>query len=267
MDGRIRPCRATYLFTPALLLIVGATACGASKNVQPETTTGQTLPAPTVPVQPHRNGPGDKRAARLKSKLTAAGFIVHYEPVTLRRGFSNASPQTKVKQTPAERARVQRLRRLQLRNDPAPTPPAEILRVDITEGNKHAALLLGRQLVALDGLIASQGFQTRQQTAQVAAIIKRMRSQSSHELFVNVYNSVADTAGFRSQQAEQRQRLEAQARLSGVPTAPGTITPYRIVGPDVYVNLTTEQIGPSGFLVDPFSKAEFDRFVALAEGK
>ncbi len=267
MDGRIRPCRTTCLFTLALLLPVGATACGGSKNAQNQSTTAATPPR-TVPVQPHHNGPGDKRAALLKAELTAAGFVVHYEPVNLRGGFSNARSQTTVKQTAAERARLQRLRRLQLRNNPSPAPPAEILRVDVTNGSKQLALRLARQLVALDGLIAAQGFQTKQETAHVASIIKRMRSQSSHELFVNVYDSPADTAGFKLQQARQLQQLEQQARLAGLKTVDETsITPYKVVGTDVFIDLASEQIGPSGFLVDPFTKAEFDKFVSVAEAK
>jgi hypothetical protein len=218
---------------------------------------------------PNRHGaPGDKRAAALKARLTAAGYIVHYVPVAERGGFSNRSTTTTAKQTPAEEARLRRLRALQERNNPTPPPPEQILRVDITDGSRATALQLARQLETLDGTVAAQGFQTKQETKDVAALLARMRAQGSHELFVNIYNSPADTAGFRNQQSLQREQIQAETLQRGFTAADAnTVTPFKIVGSDVYIDLTREQIGPNGFLVDPFSIPAFDRFVALAEGK
>ena len=121
---------------------------------------------------------------------------------------------------------------------------------------------------ALDGTIAAQGFQTKEQTRQVTSLLARMRAQSSYELFVNVYNSPADTSGFKSQQTLQREQIQAETLQRGYTAADANIpTPYKIVGADVYIDLTREQIGAGGYLVDPFAMGAFNKFVALAEGK
>jgi hypothetical protein len=248
-------------------LVCGVAACGGSKQAQTTTPAPAPTPVPTLGGPTHHNEPGDKRAAVLKARLTAAGYAVHYQPISYRAGYSNAAP-AKTKQTPAELARLKRLRQLQQRNNPAPIPPAQILRVDITEGSLATEHRLARELAALDGTIASQGFQTRAQTQHVAALIRQMRAESSHELFVNIYNSAADTSGFKSQQSLARERIQAETLQRGFTPADANIpTPYKVVGADVYIDLTREQIGPSGFLVDPFSQAAFNKFVALAERK
>jgi hypothetical protein len=201
----------------------------------------------------------------LRARLIAAGYAVHYQPVAYPRGFSSRAAPLEPNETPAELAR---LRRLQERNNGSPIPPAQILRVDITRGNKATALLLARKLKALDGTIAAQGFQTKAQTSEVMSLIRQMRAQASYELFVNVYNSPADTAGFKSQQTLQREQIQAETLQRGFTPADANIaTPYKIVGSDVYIDLTREQIGPGGFLVDPFSLAAFHKFIALAEGR
>jgi hypothetical protein len=247
----------------AVLFACGAAACGGSKQAAP-TTTAAGVPVPTLGGPTHHGTVGDKRAAQIKARLIAAGYAVHYQPVSYRRGFSNSGTPSTQKETPAERAR---LRRLQERNNPEPIPPAQILRVDITKGSKTTALLLARKLKALDGTIAAQGFQTKAETGEVASLIRQMRAQASYELFVNVYNSPADTSGFKNQQTLQREQIQAETLQRGFTPADANIaTPYKIVGSDVYIDLTREQIGPSGFLVDPFSLAAFHRFVALAEG-
>ncbi|HWB22544.1 MAG TPA: hypothetical protein VG652_06620 [Gaiellaceae bacterium] len=250
-----------------MLLTYGATACGGSKQAV-STTTAPGAPVPTLGGPTHHGAPGDKRAALLKARLTAAGYIVQYQPVSYRRGFSNRGGQSSATQTAAERARLKRVRELQQRNNPMPTPPAQILRVDITNGSRATALRLARELTALDGTIAAQGFQTKAQTKNVQSLIRQMRAQSSHELFVNIYNSPADTAGFRNQQTLQREQIQAETLQRGFTAADANIaTPFKIVGQDVYIDLTREQIGPSGFLVDPFDTAEFNKFVAMAERK
>jgi len=262
-----RPDRTACAVVLGGLLVLGATACGGSKQAQP-TTTSPGVPVPTLGGPTRHGAPGDKRAALLKARLTAAGYIVHYQPVDYRRGFSNTSTKSAAKQTPAERARLQRLRALQERNNPTPPPPEQILRVDVTNGSRATALRLARELEALDGTIAAQGFQTKQETSNVALLLKRMRAEGSHEVFVNIYNSPADTAGFKSQQTLQREQIQAETLQRGFTAADANIvTPYKIVGSDVYIDLTREQIGPNGFLVDPLSIPAFDKFVALAEGK
>jgi hypothetical protein len=267
MDRRKRPDQTARAVVLAVTLACAVAACGGSKQAQP-TTTAPGVPVPTLGGPTHHGSPGDKRAALIKARLTAAGYVVHYQPVSYRRGFSSGATQTKVKQTPAELARVRRLRLLQQRNNPAPIPPAQILRVDITNGSKATELRLARELTTLDGTIAAQGFQTKQQTQQVASLLTRMRAQSSLELFVNVYNSPADTSGFKSQQTLQREQIQAETLQRGFTAADANIaTPYKIVGSDVYIDLTREQIGASGYLVDPFDMAAFAKFVALAEGK
>jgi hypothetical protein len=226
------------------------------------------VPVPTLGGPTHHKTPGDRRAAALKAKLTAAGYTVHYQPVSYRRGFSNQGAQRNVKQTPAEQARLRRARELQQRNNPNPVPPAQILRVDVTNGSRTTALRLARELAELDGTIAAQGFQTKAETKNVESLLKQMRSESSHELFVNIYNSPADTSGFKNQQTLQREQIQAETLQRGFTAADANIaTPYKIVGSDVYIDLTREQIGPSGFLVDPFDMADFNKFVALAEQK
>jgi len=263
-----RPDRTACAVVLAGIVLFGAAACGGSKQAQPPTTTTPEVPVPTLGGPSRHGAPGDKRAALLKARLTAAGYIVHYQPVSYRPGFSNRAAASTVKQTPAELARLRRLRQLQERNNPAPIPPEQILRVDVTEGSRATELRLARELTALDGTIAAQGFQTKQETKNVALLIRQMRAQSSHELFVNIYNSPADTSGFKSQQSLQREQIQAETLQRGFTPADANIaTPFKIVGPDVYIDLTQEQIGPSGFLVDPFSSAAFKKFVALAEGK
>lgn len=265
---KIRPGRRARGVALALLLACTASACGGSKQAAPPTTTAPPTPIPTLGGPTHRNEPGDRRAALIKARLVAAGYAVHYQPVSYPPGFSNAPTAGKTKQTPAELARLKRLRQLQQRNNPAPIPPEQILRVDITDGSRAAALRLARELAALDGTIAAQGFQTKAQTQRVSLLLKRMRAESSHELFVNIYNSPTDTTGFKSQQTLQNERIQAETLQRGYTPADANIaTPFKIVGADVYIDLTREQIGPSGYLVDPFSKAAFDKFVALAEGK
>jgi hypothetical protein len=266
MDRRKRPGQTTRAVVLAVTLVCIAAACGGSNQAQPTTTTPG-LPVPTLGGPTHHGSPGDKRASLIKARLTAAGYLVHYQPVSYRGGFSSGTP-SKKKQTPAELARLRKLRQLQQRNNPAPIPPAQILRVDITNGSRAAALRLAHELTALDGTIAAQGFQTKQQTRQVASLLTRMRAQSSYELFVNVYNSPADTSGFKSQQTLQREQIQAETLQRGFTAADANIpTPYKIVGSDVYIDLTREQIGASGYLVDPFTMAAFTKFVALAEGK
>ncbi len=268
MDRQLRPGRTTCGIALALLVACAGSACGGSKQAAPQTTTAPPVPSPTLGGPTHHSGPGDKRAALIKARLIAAGYAVHYQPVSYPPGFSNAPAASKAKQTPAELARLKRLRELQQRNNPAPVPPAQILRVDVTAGSRAAELRLARELAALDGTIAAQGFQTKAQTQHVNSLLKRMRGQSSHELYVNVYNSVADTAGFKSQQSLQRERIQAETLQRGFTPADANIaTPYKIVGSDVYIDLTREQIGPGGYLVDPFNMSAFNKFVALAEGK
>ena len=252
------------------MLTAAAAGCGGSKQTQSTATTTPKPAAPSAASLAERarlNKAGNKRAAALKAKLTAAGYVVHYQPVQFRPGFSSGT-RPSVKQTAAQLAQLQRLRRLQERNNPTPTPPAQILRVDITRGNEATERQLGKELVALDGTIAAKGFQTKAETRRVAAIIREMRAQSSRELFVNVYNSKADTKGFSDDQERQRLRLQAETLRNGFTPADANAPQlYTIVGPDVFINLTRETIGPDGFLVDPFTPADFDKFVALAEKK
>lgn len=267
MDRGRRPDRAVTAAVISLFFVCGATACGGSKQAQP-TTTSPGRPVPTLGGPTHRNSPGDKRAALLKRRLTAAGYTVHYQPVNYRGGFSNRGAPATAKLTPAQRKRLQQLRQLQLRNNPSPVPPAQILRVDITNGSRKAELRLAKELAALDGTIAAQGFQTKAETNNVESLLKRMRAESSHELFVNVYNTPAGTDGFKHQQSLQREQIQAETLQRGFTAADATIaTPYKIVGSDVYIDLTREQIGPSGFLVDPFNMSAFNKFIALAERK
>lgn len=267
MDRRKRPGQTTRAIVLAVTLACGAAACGGSKQAQP-TTTAPGKPVPTLGGPTHHGSAGDKRASRIKARLTAAGYVVHYQPVSYRRGFSNSVASSKKKQTPAELARLRRLRLLQQRNNTAPVPPAQILRVDITNGSRAAELRLAHELTVLDGTIAAQGFQTKQQTRQVVSLLARMRAQSSYELFVNVYNSPADTSGFKSQQTLQREQIQAETLQRGYTAADANIpTPYKVVGSDVYIDLTREQIGAGGYLVDPFTMAAFNKFVAVAEGK
>jgi hypothetical protein len=259
-----RPDRILCAVVLAVLLSCGVAACGGSKQAAP-TTTAAGKPVPTLGGPTHHSTIGDKRAAALKARLIAAGYAVHYQPVPYPGGFSSRPVPGNPNETPAQLAR---LRRLQERNNGDPIPPAQILRVDITEGSKTTALLLARKLKALDGTIAAQGFQTKAQTDEVDSLIRQMRAQSSYELFVNVYNSPADTAGFKNQQTLQREQIQQETLQRGfTPEDANIATPYKIVGSDVYIDLTREQIGPGGFLVDPFTISAFNKFIALAEGR
>jgi len=269
----MRAGHVTGIGVLAVLVATGVAGCGGSKQAQTtSTTTPVPRPVPTLGGPNHHGAPGDKRAVVLKRRLTTAGYLVHYQPVPVPRGYSPSAATTSTTRTPQELAR---LRQQQLRNPRAPTPPAQILRIDITLGDKEKGLKLASELDALDATIAARGHQTIAQTQRVNSLLKSMRGLSSYELFVNIYNSRADALTFAAQQELQRQTLRDSMRANGFP--PSAIeaaiasntdfTPYTMVGTDIYVDLSAEQVGPSGYLVEPFPKAAFDKVVALAEGK
>ena len=135
MDRGRRPDRAVTAAVISLFFVCGATACGGSKQAQP-TTTSPGRPVPTLGGPTHHNSPGDKRAALLK-----AGSLPPATSFTISPSTTEADSRTVARQRLRSRrrhnaSRLQQLRQLQQRNNPSPVPPAQILRVDITNGSR-----------------------------------------------------------------------------------------------------------------------------------
>ncbi len=236
VGGRRRLPGWSSLFAACTLVALGATACGGSKEAAQQTDAGTGL---------FLKGTPDERAALIKARLTAAGYVVHPVPRTLNQTGLDAAP-----------GRV-------LRPETSLTALDRSLNAEWTRLHREIAAITARTHRAAE---ANQGL-SQQTFDRLIVIAKQVKALSLKERTILLFDSPTE-AGLYTQRLDQQNRHRREV-LSESVVAPGDvqITKYRADGPTIFVAKADTSSDASGTILEDFDKPAFRKFVAIAEGQ
>ena len=218
------------------LVALGTTACGGSKKPQAPAATGAGLSLGGTPAH---------RAALIRKRLTAAGFVVHAIPPTFRQNGLDVAP------------------------EPAIVPELAFTAVDTSLNPEW--MRLHREIAAITAVTHRAALANKSLShttyERLLGISAQVTSLSLKERTVLLFDSPTE-ASLYSQRLDQ-QNLHRREILAESVVRPGNvqITRYRMDGPTIFVGRADTSSDATGEIKEVFDKQAFRRFVALAEGR
>ena len=223
-----------------VLVVLGTTACGGTTKAQaPAATAGSGLSLSGTPAE---------RAALLRRRLAAAGYVIHAVPASSRENGLDVAPGPVV---------VPVVPALSFTAVAAPLNP------DWTRLHREIAAITARTHRAAQ---ANHGL-SNATYGQLLGIAAQVKVLSLKVRTILLFASTTE-ATLYTRRLDQ-QNLHGREVLAESVIQPGNVqlTKYRADGPTIFAGTADTSSDAAGTIKEVFDKQSFRKFVAIAEGQ